>query len=63
MSFLPNSRFMNELATIMPDESGVAVAAGSASSKNRSMNGTTSEYLHVARAVTLPVQPRSAPCP
>ena len=52
ISFLPNSRFMKELAVIMPDEPGWLHASpwssgmpSSASWKNRSVNGTASEYL------------------
>jgi len=47
MSFFPNSRFMNEFATIIPTYpagSLVPFSGDSARSKNRSMKGTTSEY-------------------
>jgi hypothetical protein len=45
MSFLPNSRFMNEFAVIIPTNPACPASIGvAARSKNRSVNGTPSEY-------------------
>ena len=44
ISFLPNSRFMNELAVICPTYPLAPFPVVKHSSKNRSANGTASEY-------------------
>ena len=48
ISLRPNSRFMNELAVIMPTKPAGSAAPGGgarARSKKRSVNGAASEYL------------------
>ena len=45
ISFFPNSRFMNEFAVIIPTNPACPATDGlTARSKNRSVNGTPSEY-------------------
>ena len=65
ISFLPNSRFMNELAVIWPVYPAPTphVNRGSASLKIRSANGTDSEYFPVAARVSCAIRRRSLACP
>ena len=55
MIFLPNSRFMNELAVICPTYPLAPFLVVKHKSKNRSAKGTASEYCLMAGAVSLSI--------
>ena len=66
ISFVPNSRFMNEFEMIVPSQPAVPRPSGpgcAQRSKSRSMNGQTSEYFPWHVREPAPGTPRSAPCP